>query len=90
MIAVEQQFTIKQSFKLLADEACYLLSVEIQMPIDVITLQATVPIMLLDVESNKAMVSRTEADEKVTEHLLPPRGSSCAVLFLHILCCTLR
>ena len=46
-------------------QACYVLTVEIGMPIDVVTLQSSVPVMLLDVTSNNAMVSRTAADEKV-------------------------
>lgn len=64
VIAVEEQFKIKQSFKLLADEACYLLTLEIQIPIDVVTLQSSVRLMLMDVASNNAMCSRTYADEK--------------------------
>jgi Bardet-Biedl syndrome 7 protein len=70
LIAVEQQFKIKQSFKMLPDEACYLISVEIQIPLDVITLQSDVPVMLMDVTSNLAMVSKTPTDGSDGNHLL--------------------
>jgi Bardet-Biedl syndrome 7 protein len=66
-VAVDTQFKIKKSFKLLADEACYLLSVEIQMPLDVVTLQSNVPVLLLDVVTNNAMVSHTAPPPGDTE-----------------------
>ena len=70
LIAVEQQFKLKHSFKLLADEACYLLTLEVDLPLDVVTLQSNIPVMLLDVEANRAMLSRTDRDEKNGNELL--------------------
>jgi len=70
LIAVEQQFKLKQSFVLLPAEACYLLTLEIDMPLDCITLQSSIPVMLLDVESNGCMLSRTDRDEKQSNELL--------------------
>lgn len=70
LIAVEQQFKLKTGFKLLADEACYLLTLEIDMAIDVVALQSGVPVMLLDVEGSGAMLSRSERDEKAANELL--------------------
>ncbi len=70
LIAVEQQFKLKQSFQLLPAEACYLLTLEIDIPLDCITLQSNIPIMLLDVDANRAMVSRTDRDEKQGNELL--------------------
>lgn len=70
MVAVEKQFKVKKSFKLLADEACYLLSVEIAMPLDVVTIQSDVPVMLLDVVTNNAMVSHTAPKEGSDSKLL--------------------
>jgi Bardet-Biedl syndrome 7 protein len=65
LVAVEQQFKIKDSFKLLPDQACYVLSVEIQMPIDIITLQSNVRIISLDVLTQNATVSISPPDAKV-------------------------
>lgn len=81
LIAVEQQFHLKSSFKLLPSEACYLLTFEIDIPLDCVTLQANIPIMLLEVENegggngeksekNKAMLSRSERDEKNGNELI--------------------
>ena len=70
LIATEQQFHVKHSFKLLPDEACYLLSIELDIPLDCVMLQSNIPVMLLDVEGNRAMLSRTERDEKNNNELL--------------------
>eukprot|EP01006_Ploeotia_vitrea_P030187 TRINITY_DN62654_c0_g1_i1.p1 TRINITY_DN62654_c0_g1~~TRINITY_DN62654_c0_g1_i1.p1 ORF type:complete len:784 (+),score=456.15 TRINITY_DN62654_c0_g1_i1:348-2354(+) len=58
-IAVKSQFTIKSRLKLLPDEACYVLSVEVQSPIDTIMLQSDVSVILMDNESSSAIVSQT-------------------------------
>jgi len=44
MIAVERQFKIKSSMKMLPDEACYLISLEIPIPLDVVAVQSTVSV----------------------------------------------
>uniref|UniRef100_A0A7S1C5K1 Bardet-Biedl syndrome 7 protein homolog n=1 Tax=Bicosoecida sp. CB-2014 TaxID=1486930 RepID=A0A7S1C5K1_9STRA len=61
-IPVEQQFKVKEAFTLDADEAAYKLNLEIPMPIDVVALQSQVPVDLLDVDTNDAIVSRTPPD----------------------------
>lgn len=61
-IPVEQQFKVKESFQLDADEAAYKLSLEIPMPIDVVALQSPVPVDLLDVDTSECIVSRTPPD----------------------------
>jgi Bardet-Biedl syndrome 7 protein len=63
-VAVTTQFKVKSGQRLLPEEACYLLSVEISMPIDVVAIQSSVPVMLLDVPSNVAVVSRSPQDGK--------------------------
>lgn len=46
-------------------DASYILTIEVPAPIDNILLQSEVPIDLLDVEKNSAVVSFSEADPKV-------------------------
>jgi len=70
LVAVDQQFKVKSSFKLLPQEACYLLSLEIQMPIELVTLQSDVPIMLLDIDESTAVFSRTQCADKDSSQLL--------------------
>lgn len=60
LIAVQKQFAINKSFKLLAEEACYLITIEIGIPIDVITLQSDVELILMPVDSNVAIMSKTD------------------------------
>ncbi|XP_047143361.1 Bardet-Biedl syndrome 7 protein homolog [Hydra vulgaris] len=50
-------FNINDRFILNHDDASYNLSIEVQMPIDIILLQSNVPVDLLDVEKNSAVVS---------------------------------
>lgn len=56
-IPVTQQFTVNHKFVLDPDEAAYQITVEIPMPIDIVCLQSSVPVDLLDVDSNQAIVS---------------------------------
>ena len=74
LIALEQQFKMKHTFKLIPDEACYLLTLEIDIPLDCVTLQSNIPIMLLDTDANdlksKSLLSRTPRDEKNSNELL--------------------
>lgn len=46
-------------------DASYNLTIEVPAPIDNILLQSEVPVDLLDVEKNSAVVSFSEADPKV-------------------------
>ena len=55
-------YKVNSNFALVPEIGGYIVSVEIPMPIDVVTLQSTVPLDLLEVESNAAIVSRSQAD----------------------------
>eukprot|EP00455_Lapot_gusevi_P042479 TRINITY_DN5044_c0_g1_i10.p1 TRINITY_DN5044_c0_g1~~TRINITY_DN5044_c0_g1_i10.p1 ORF type:complete len:516 (-),score=135.30 TRINITY_DN5044_c0_g1_i10:44-1498(-) len=70
MIAVQNQFKIRSSLRLLAEEACYLVTLEIQHPIDVVVLHSNVDVMLLDHTSNLAIVSKSPADPRNGHELL--------------------
>jgi len=59
LIATKNTLRLKQSFMLDAEDACYQLTVEIESPIDVVVLQSTAAVDLVDVDSNVAIVSKT-------------------------------
>lgn len=69
-IAVDVQFKVKADLKLIPEEACYKLGVEINVPIDIVVLQSTVPVMLLELENSTAMLARTPAESKDGNELL--------------------
>lgn len=48
------------------EDASYLLTLEVESPIDTILIQSDVPIDLLDVERNSAVVSYSECDPDVS------------------------
>ncbi|XP_046853164.1 Bardet-Biedl syndrome 7 protein homolog [Xenia sp. Carnegie-2017] len=50
-------FSVNDKFTLNRDDASYTLSIEVQLPIDNILLQSDVPVDLLDVDKNSAVVS---------------------------------
>lgn len=52
-------------FNLSKADASYILTIEVPAPIDNILLQSEVPIDLLDVEKNSAVISFSESDIKV-------------------------
>ncbi|XP_022787096.1 Bardet-Biedl syndrome 7 protein homolog isoform X2 [Stylophora pistillata] len=56
------QFAINDKFALNRDDASYTLSIEVQIPIDNVLLQSDVPIDLLDVDKNSAVVSYSACD----------------------------
>lgn len=56
------QFAINDKFALNRDDASYTLSIEVQVPIDNVLLQSDVPIDLLDVDKNSAVVSYSACD----------------------------
>lgn len=70
VIAVQKLFTIKQKMRLVPEESCYLISLEIQLPLDIVIVQADVPVLLLDVDREDATVSHTTTDEKDGSALL--------------------
>lgn len=63
-------FNINDRFLLSHDDASYTLSIEVQMPIDTILLQSNVPVDLLDVEKNSAVVSYSACDAESGNFLL--------------------
>jgi len=63
-------FNINDRFFLSHEDASYTLSIEVQMPIDTILLQSDVPVDLLDVEKNSAVVSYSTCDPESGNFLL--------------------
>jgi len=61
LIAADVQFKMKDKWTLKPEDACYQLHIELSMPLETVLLQCDVPIELLDVDSNVAIVSRTPA-----------------------------
>ncbi|XP_056296172.1 Bardet-Biedl syndrome 7 protein [Pseudoliparis swirei] len=57
-------FSINDKFTLSQDDASYSLTLEVQTPIDNLLLQSDVPIDLLDVDKNSAVVSFSECDSE--------------------------
>ncbi|KAJ3587558.1 hypothetical protein NHX12_011155 [Muraenolepis orangiensis] len=57
-------FSINDKFTLCQDDASYSLTLEVQTPIDNLLLQSDVPIDLLDVDKNSAVVSFSECDSE--------------------------
>jgi Bardet-Biedl syndrome 7 protein len=64
MIAVQASSKARSAMRLLPAEAAYLLTVEIQHPIEFVVLQSSVDLLLLDVDSNVAILSRSPPDPK--------------------------
>eukprot|EP00002_Diphylleia_rotans_P015631 TRINITY_DN3026_c0_g1_i1.p1 TRINITY_DN3026_c0_g1~~TRINITY_DN3026_c0_g1_i1.p1 ORF type:complete len:624 (-),score=133.29 TRINITY_DN3026_c0_g1_i1:700-2571(-) len=64
------QFGINEKFELIQEDASYMLSVEIQTPIDIIGVQSDVPVELLDTDTNVAILSRTKPDSDSGIYLL--------------------
>ncbi|XP_046582061.1 Bardet-Biedl syndrome 7 protein homolog isoform X2 [Haliotis rubra] len=63
-------FSINDKFVLNCEDASYSLSLELQMPIDNVLLQSDVPIDLLDVEKNSAVVSYSACNPEEGNFLL--------------------
>ncbi|XP_053734594.1 Bardet-Biedl syndrome 7 protein isoform X2 [Synchiropus splendidus] len=59
-------FSINDKFSLCRDDASYSLTLEVQTAIDNLLLQSDVPIDLLDVDKNSAVVSFSECDSEQT------------------------
>ncbi|XP_068596580.1 Bardet-Biedl syndrome 7 protein [Brachionichthys hirsutus] len=57
-------FSVNDKFTLCQDDASYSLTLEVQTPIDNLLLQSDVPIDLLDVDKNSAVVSFSECDSE--------------------------
>ncbi|XP_006819865.1 BBSome complex member BBS7-like, partial [Saccoglossus kowalevskii] len=63
-------FNVNDKFSLNRDDASYTLSLEVQMAIDNVLLQSDVPIDLLDVDKNSAVVSYSACDTENGNFLL--------------------
>ncbi|KAK7097977.1 BBSome complex member BBS7-like isoform X1 [Littorina saxatilis] len=63
-------FNINDKFVLNREDASYTLSLELQMPIDNVLLQSDVPVDLLDVEKNSAVVSFSACSPEEGNYLL--------------------
>eukprot|EP00474_Spongospora_subterranea_P006708 CRZ07166.1 hypothetical protein [Spongospora subterranea] len=61
LVAVETQFHVNHSFRLDPEIAAHVLSIEIEMPIDVIGFKATVPVMIM---SSSAIIDLSPSDNK--------------------------
>lgn len=66
LIAVTTQFQLKNSLKLLDSEACYLLTLEIGIPIEFVAIKSTVGVMSLDVNSNYGIKTQHKTIEQPT------------------------
>lgn len=75
-------FAVNDRFVLSKEEAAYTLSIELIVPIDYILLQCDVPIDLLDVEKNSAVVSITPCNPNVTLMLI--QNSVCIEIVVDI------
>ncbi|XP_033106003.1 Bardet-Biedl syndrome 7 protein homolog isoform X2 [Anneissia japonica] len=69
-ISALPQFNINDHFTLNRDDASYNLSIEVQVAIDNVLLQSDVPIDLLDVERNSAVISYSACDTENGNFLL--------------------
>eukprot|EP00794_Sanderia_malayensis_P007541 gene7541-8378_t len=69
-ISAVPQFSMNDRFTLSRDDASYTLSIEVQMPIDTVLLQSDVPIDLLDVDKNSAVISYSSCDQEGGNFLL--------------------
>ena len=54
------------------EEASYILSLEVETPIEIVLLQSDIPVDILDVEKNSAVVSFSHCDPDVS-HVLSRR-----------------
>ncbi|XP_077433845.1 BBSome complex member BBS7 isoform X1 [Vanacampus margaritifer] len=63
-VSVVPAFNINDKFTLCQDDASYSLTLEVQTAIDNLLLQSDVPIDLLDVDNNSAVVSFSECDSE--------------------------
>ncbi|XP_066926836.1 Bardet-Biedl syndrome 7 protein homolog [Clytia hemisphaerica] len=69
-VSAVPMFEINDRFQLNHGDASYTLSIEVLMPIDIILLQSDVPVDLLDVEKNSAVVSYSSCDPESGNFLL--------------------
>lgn len=69
-ISAIPKFSVNDKFFLSKEDGCYQLSIEVQMAIDNVLIQSSVPLDILDVSSNSAVISFSNCD---------PRDSNCVL-----------
>lgn len=69
-ISAIAKFSINDKFMLSREDGCYMLSVEVQMAIDNVLIQSSVPLDILDVNTNSAVISFSNCDPKDSNCLL--------------------
>ncbi|KAJ8878257.1 hypothetical protein PR048_018834 [Dryococelus australis] len=69
--------SVNDKMMLLKEEACYVLLLEVETPIDNVLIQSEVPVELLDVEKNSAVVSFSECDPAILEAGQLRAAASC-------------
>ncbi|CAB3384791.1 Hypothetical predicted protein [Cloeon dipterum] len=69
-LSIVPKIEINEKFTLIPNEAVYLLSIEVQTPIDNVLIQSETPLRILDVERNSAVVSHSACDPEMGNHLL--------------------
>ncbi|XP_059481988.1 Bardet-Biedl syndrome 7 protein homolog [Neocloeon triangulifer] len=69
-LSIVPNIEINDKFTLIQNEAVYLLSIEVQTPIDNVLIQSNTPLLILDVERNSAVVSHSASDPESGNHLL--------------------
>ena len=83
---INDRFTLSQS------DASYLLSIELETPIENVLLQSDCPVDLLDVEKNSAVVSYSACDQEVNkinnETFRIEIDRVMSTLFYHLFFCT--
>jgi len=62
VIAAEKLFPVKSSLKLLPQEACFQLSLEAPMPLELVVLQSQAPLHVMDLEGNAAVMVEEPRD----------------------------
>ena len=75
---INDRFTLSQS------DASYLLSLELETPIDNVLLQSDCPVDLLDVEKNSAVVSYSSCDPEVCMAAITYYGRPMKPFFIEI------
>ncbi|CAG0887645.1 unnamed protein product [Darwinula stevensoni] len=63
-------FSIHDKMILNKDEASYILSLEVETPIEIVLLQSDIPVDILDVEKNSAVVSFSHCDPESGNYML--------------------
>ena len=76
LIAVNRQFNLRQSLKLLESEAAYLLTLEIGIPIDLVAIQGSVDIVSLDVDQYFGLQTQHKNMESFMDDTTPSSDSS--------------